>query len=305
MPSNNDSVVELESEQKLELKTEPGAELKYWSIDMAEVQLTISVEGDKSIALVDLALSAMKPENVFCASAIQLSVKDKNDGYELIDHADQVQWQLGKPGDLIYHLTDRIVFHLADKSKGVHCLHAAAVAKNGRAIVIPANSGAGKSTFTTWLVTQGFDYLSDELILIDAAYKLMGVARPIQIKQSGLQAIDKLVKCKDQVQPGDFATALPISCLGSEVRKMEPQALSMFIFPHYLKGAEFSFQKLSSAEAGMALMSNHVNARNIEGHGFSAMMKLVRRTPCFSLEYGGFTTLPPNFTEQLSTILIS
>lgn len=82
---------------------------------------------------------------------------------------------------MIYHLTDRIVFHLANNAKDVHCLHAACVAVGEQAIVIPANSGSGKSNFTSWLVANGFAYLTDKLILIDAQRKLEGVSRPIQM----------------------------------------------------------------------------------------------------------------------------
>jgi len=77
----------------------------------------------------------------------------------------------------------------------------------------------------------------------------------------------------------------------------------MIVFPQYKEHSNYSLTKLSSAKAGMSLMENYVNARNIDGHGFKAMMSMIRDTPCYSLEYGGFDTLPSDFLEQLTSLL--
>lgn len=273
-----------------------------WLIELAGVKITVHAKAGPARDLAELALSSMRTELINKSQGIKLSVKFKDDIWELIDHSNNLRRKLDQPGDVIYHLTDRIVFHVADKAQGVHCLHAASVAKGPAALVVPANSGAGKSTFTTWLASQGFEYLTDELILVDSTGELKGVARPIQIKFHGLAAIDHLLAKPELVQKGKFATALPVESVNGVAAKGSKK-LSVFVFPQYKKGTEFSFQQLSSADAGMRLMANHVNARNLEGHGFRAMMNLIRNTPCYSLEYGGFDTLPTNFSSQLEALL--
>lgn len=273
-----------------------------WLIDLAGVQITVVAKDKHAEELVGLALSAMRIEQVGSALGIKLTVKYDDGFWELTDHSNNLERRMEQRGDVIYHLTDRIVFHVADKSENLHCLHAACVAKNDKAIVVPANSGAGKSTFTTWLAANDFDYLTDELILIDDEGRLDAIARPIQIKSHGLGAIDHLIKEPSLVQKGKFANALPIECLGGNRAEGE-QHLGLFIFPKYEKGSDFSFRQLSSAEAGMRLMANHVNARNLDGHGFKGMMKLIRETPSYSLEYGGFDTLPSDMVEQLQALI--
>jgi len=252
--------------------------LKRWLIDVAGVKITVMAKPGPAEDLVNVALSAMQTERDAKTQGIKLSVKYDDGAWELTDHSNNLERRLDQTGDLIYHLTDRIVFHVADKSEGAHCLHAAAVSKNGRAIVVPANSGAGKSTFTTWLA--------------------------VQIKSHGLEAIDHLISDHTLVNKGKFANALPISSLAGAVAEGN-QVLGLFVFPKYAKGAEFSMTKLTSAEAGMRLMANHVNARNLEGHGFRAMMELMRTTPSYALEYGGFDTLPKDMVMQLNERLAS
>jgi len=279
-----------------------------WLIDRAGVQITVKTpsgkgKSDKAKQLVAIALEPMQAERVNKTRGIKLSVKHDDGTWYLNDHETKLKRKLNHPGDLIYHLTDRIVYHLANSAKGVHCLHAAAVSYNGMAMVIPANSGAGKSSFTTWLVANGFDYLTDELILIDTARQIEGVARPIQIKPHGFDAIQSLLVNPDQVQSGRLANAVPISSLAGTTSAVLKHDLAIMIFPKYKTSADYQFNKLSSAEAGMALMGNHVNARNLEGHGFREMMAIIRETPCYALEYGGFDKLPTDFAEQLRRLL--
>ncbi|MBE9568975.1 MAG: PqqD family peptide modification chaperone [Proteobacteria bacterium] len=53
-------------------------------------------------------------------------------------------------------------------------LHAAAVGKRGHCIAMPAVSGSGKSTLTAALAASGFDYYTDELVLVmNDSYQLM------------------------------------------------------------------------------------------------------------------------------------
>lgn len=274
-----------------------------WLIDKAGVRITIHTKSKKAEELIKIALQAMKTERVSKTKGIKLSVSRDDGEWVLRDHSSDLRRKLTLPGDLIYHLTDRMVFHLADKAENTHCLHSAAVAKNGKALVIPANSGAGKSSFTTWLSANGFDYLTDEIILIDEDRKIDGLARPIQIKPHGIDAVQRLIIDQDLVQPGKFANALPVACVGGKASEQVKHDLSLFIFPQYKKDAEYSFTQLSSADAGMKLMANHVNARNLEGHGFREMMDIIRSTPCYALEYGGFDTLPDDFPEQLALML--
>lgn len=273
-----------------------------WLINMAGVKITVRAKSGPARDLAELALSAMRTERISNTQGIKLNLKYADEQWELVDHSSNLRRKLEQPGDVIYHLTDRIVFHIADKAENVHCLHAAAVAKGRGALVIPANSGAGKSTLTTWLAANDFEYLTDELILVDADGELEGVARPIQIKFHGLGAIDRLLVKPELVQKGKYATALPVECLDG-TPEQGVKKLKVFLFPKYQKGSDFSFEKLSSAEAGMRLMANHVNARNLEGHGFRAMMNLIRNTPCYSLEYGGFDALPSDFSSQLEALL--
>ncbi len=274
-----------------------------WLLDADELKITIEVSGEATQALLSNALADLRLVPVNESEGFVLSVTELTpDRWELNDASEPITRELKTPGDLIYHLSDRVIFHLADNLRERHCLHAAAVELGAGACVIPAQSGAGKSSLTAWLVANGLPYLTDELILIDRSHQITGVARPIQIKTPGMAVVSALLDEGSEILHGELANAITATMLGGSTGDQSPLDIGLFLFPQYLASADFNLVKLNSAEAGMRLMSNHVNARNLQDHGFRTMMKLIRETPCYSLEYGGYDKLPKDFSNQLAAL---
>ncbi|MBB5786205.1 hypothetical protein [Jiangella mangrovi] len=61
-------------------------------------------------------------------------------------------------------------------------LHAGAVARDGRAVLFPGESGTGKSTMVAACLRRGFDYLSDELVAVETDTGCVtGWARPLML----------------------------------------------------------------------------------------------------------------------------
>ena len=56
-------------------------------------------------------------------------------------------------------------------------LHAAALERNGRAVILPGDPGAGKSTLTAALMLSGWRLLSDEITLVDRERRLSRASR--------------------------------------------------------------------------------------------------------------------------------
>jgi hypothetical protein len=165
-------------------------------------------------------------------------------------------------------------------------------------LLLPADSGSGKSSVTTWLLTQGWRYHTDELVSINlASGALTAFTRPINIKSHGLDpiaAIFNLDQHPEALRASNMVTMIPHRLLNPDYRDQIPP-LSAIVFPHYSKDTEAALQRISGAEAGLELMRSNVIARNLPGHGFADVIRLVRSLPAFRLHYQHFDDLPSLF----------
>jgi HprK-related kinase B len=69
--------------------------------------------------------------------------------------------------------------------------HSAAVARDGRALAISGISGAGKSTLTLWLLSEGYDYVSNDRVLVKregARVRVCGVPKHPRVNPGTLLA---------------------------------------------------------------------------------------------------------------------
>jgi hypothetical protein len=70
----------------------------------------------------------------------------------------------------------------AEHSAGLATVHAGAVGIDGRALVLPGASCAGKSTLVDALLRAGATYLSDEVAAIDETLAVHAFPRPIRLR---------------------------------------------------------------------------------------------------------------------------
>jgi hypothetical protein len=189
------------------------------------------------------------------------------------------------------YLLDRTCYHLADRSHGGLVLHSAGLTWLGRGLLLPGQTGSGKSTLSAWLLTQGFDYLTDELVFVPlGTNQFKGLTRPLNLKQAARELLKEILN--NQEPPPEVMSSRtreitpPRALRGGQVQGAAP--LSLIIFPHFREGSDFQLREVSKAQAGLALMQCLINARNLEEHGFPEVTRLVRTTPAYEMTYGGF-----------------
>jgi hypothetical protein len=195
-------------------------------------------------------------------------------------------------------LMDTSIYNLADKCSSGLLFHAACLSWKGKGIIMPAQSGHGKTTLSAWLLSNGFDYLTDELVYLPLeSRQALCFGRPLNVKYGAREIIDELLgdnKDDDSIVAGPIAMLVPPRLVRADNKTVEPE-VDMVFFPHYRADTEFSLEKLSAAQTGMALMSCLVNARNLAGDGFPATVSLAKKIPAYQITY-------PSFEGVLGTI---
>ena len=82
-------------------------------------------------------------------------------------------------------------------------VHAAAVARDGFAAILPGPPGAGKSTLCAALVNRGWRLLTDEMtLLVPETGLIHALARPVNLKNA-LDRGDAQLRARGRVQPAD------------------------------------------------------------------------------------------------------
>lgn len=170
-------------------------------------------------------------------------------------------------------------------------LHAAVVERNGRALIMPAEPGSGKSTLTAALVYRGWRLLSDELTLIRPRDGLaLPLARPINLKNESIDVIHRYA-------PGVFMSAaaygtakgtvaLLSAPADSVARDNEPALPRWVVFPQFSAGAPARLEKRSKAGSLLYIGDNSINLHMHGAAGFELVADLVDRCDCLEFVYG-------------------
>lgn len=197
-------------------------------------------------------------------------------------------------GALAELLQGEVCRHLAERGHGGLLFHAACVADGARAIILPGESAAGKSTLAAWLTTQGYGYLSDELAFIpQGSLEVQPLIRPLSLKQPAQVVLAPYLDW-EALQPHLLLSGggwlLAPEALGAPV--VRPSwALQMILLPRYQPESDLLWRRLSGGAAVTRLFGSLVNGAQLPERGFSELARLCRQIPAYELVYGRFAQL--------------
>ncbi len=169
-------------------------------------------------------------------------------------------------------------------------LHAAVLERGGRALIMPGDPGAGKSTLTAALMLDGWRLLSDEIALIDRHNGLLcGLARPVSLKNA---SIDIIRAHAPKAVFGDVARDTHKGTVShlkpsadSALRVTEPACPRWIVFPRWKPDAAARLTPHSKAAAFLHLASHAFNYSVLGALGFQRTAALMDACECWDFEY--------------------
>ena len=169
-------------------------------------------------------------------------------------------------------------------------LHAGTLERDGRALVMPALPGSGKSTLTAALSLRGWRLLSDEFGAFDPqAGTFRAVLKPVALKNESIGVIRsfepgaELGPSFDKTRKGTVAHLAPSP--SSVARVHEGARPGMLVLPRWQAGSPTLFEPVPPTAAFTSLAFNAFNYAVLGAEGFQAVTALVRGMPAWRLVY--------------------
>ncbi|HEB77078.1 MAG TPA: HprK-related kinase A [Methylothermaceae bacterium] len=169
-------------------------------------------------------------------------------------------------------------------------LHAAVLERQGRALILPATPGSGKSTLCAALMHRGWRLLSDEFGLVRKDGRLDPLPRPIPLKNESIAVIREFAPEAElgpafpKTRKGTVAHVKPTE---TSVRRMAESARPAWIvFPHFQRDAEAVIEPVSPSYAFLRLAFNAFNYEVLGAEGFRRVSWLIRQCRHFNFTYG-------------------
>lgn len=182
--------------------------------------------------------------------------------------------------ELLPYFDDDLVVQLQLLRPDLYFQHAAVVALDQRAFLLPAPRGHGKSTLAWALLQHGLRYSSDELGPIDPiAMTVAPYSRAICLKKNPPSPYEAPVE-----HVHDHPTLhLPVDCLAQPPID-SPIPLAGVFFPRFDPTSEKpQIQMIGNAAAAARLYSNSLNPLAHPGSGLDAAVAIAAKIPCYEL----------------------
>jgi HprK-related kinase A len=168
--------------------------------------------------------------------------------------------------------------------------HAAVLERGGRALLLPAPPGSGKSTLTAALAHRGWRLLSDELgLLAPGSGLLYGMARPVNLKNAAIDVIRRFAPAAVLTQPVPDTLKGTLALMRAPddavARVLEPARPAWVITPRFEAGSATQFVPADKAHMLLLLAEQAFNYDIHGREGFERTADLVDGCDCFELVY--------------------
>jgi hypothetical protein len=182
--------------------------------------------------------------------------------------------------ELLDMLDELIAVQLQRRRSDLFFVHSAVLELGGRAVLLVAPSGVGKST-TTWALSHhGFRYVTDELAPIEpASLRVHPFLRAPRLKVAPPDGYPLPAAARRTGR----AIHLALEDLPGGLCR-DPLPIGAVVFLHRPPAASTpSIRPVSGAEAAARLVANALNPLAHCGDGLDPAVAIARGVPCFSL----------------------
>jgi hypothetical protein len=196
-------------------------------------------------------------------------------------------------------------FGLAEllRAQGLYTIHATALEKGGRAVLIPGSSGRGKTTCCISLLRAGYRCLSDDHPLLrenGAGLEILTFPEKIDVTENSIEFFPELKEAKGRLTQGvQKRNFLPEEIYPHALTESGKPAL--LLFPLVVDAPESRVEPLPKNRALEEIMRQGllVLDKEVAGRQFVTLARLAEQTPCYRLYFGEDVLALPQLVDRL------
>jgi len=189
---------------------------------------------------------------------------------------------------------------ISERANQYLMVHAAGLERGGRAAIMPAPAGSGKTTLSAGLASRGWRLLSDELVLLEPeGGTIYPVVRPLSLKNDAVLLIQRYFRATvlsrqyTDTAKGDITFIKPPR--ESVLRAREPARPHWVVFPKYVAGTPAMLEPVSKACAFFMISDNSFNYAIHGRQGFDAVARLIDACSCYRFTYSSLDDAAATF----------
>ena len=164
-------------------------------------------------------------------------------------------------------------------------VHAAALARDGRVLLLPGDAGSGKSTLAAALIAHGFAFLGDDTVLLEDDLRVRGLPFALAVKAGAWDLLKPY-------HPSLFALPVDRRPDGRVVRYLRPGTVvgaalpaRWMVFPGWDRPTGTGLQRLSRVEALKRFLPGcYASARRLSAADMAQLIAWIEDIDCYTLD---------------------
>jgi hypothetical protein len=220
---------------------------------------------------------------------LTIDLRSDDEGWTVLGDG-MVFGHCSRASELVPMVKSRLMHRLLDGARHAIAFHASAVAgRNGRCVLLPGLAGSGKTTLCAALVHSGFEFISDDLVLLEqGSGALLGAPFPFALKEGSWPILRRMFPEID---------ALPVHLRTDrkEVKYLIPPIIApvgdaypagWIVFLRYSPNSTVELRKLDQAMVLNRLVAeSYAPSSRLGTDQFSLLANCVRTASCYELSF--------------------
>jgi hypothetical protein len=218
-----------------------------------------------------------------CDPRFSYEIVGEYEGFELLRDGIRLE-SLPRVSDPMLAMEEYVMRDVIAERPGITFIHAAVLAKDDMALLLPGRSGAGKSTLAFALAIRGWTYYSDELAPIDSrTMEVLPFPRGIKLRP-GAAAIFPHLATHFSAQDGQRHYCR-VRELGLTLGQL-PVPVRLLVFPQYSGAIAPALLPLPRPAAVTTLAKCCLSFSRDQGKALQQIAIMVGKAHCFELQTG-------------------